>query len=436
MLEKLDTLIAFAVVMLGVSLIITILTQIISTFLGLRGSNLLWGIETLFDKLAPALKEKGLAPLDLAKEILKDKSISDSTFSRAGEMWLIGGLVAWLSTFWPGSRLIPRWRYSTAMRAEELVRVLNDKIFSLKATGEKAQADQADILIELLKARDPETDRRLEMLNDALREIKLPAAAPATADPDSPSAAKGPNYAVQVDKILQQVTDAAQRSMGKLDTYFNSAMDRVAQRFAVQIRVWTVVFAFLLAFGAHLDSLHMLAQLSSNPETRAALVNMRTDMLGEANTLLAPGTAAAATSEVPISPKILNEALAEMNKSTPSLPKPVPDGITTVKDAAAWLIKQPGVPASAGTDYQKTMIDVLRQHAVKINDSLVNAGVQFVPSPYPGVLKFDGWANFLGILLAAAFLSLGAPFWYNALKNLSNLRSVVANKEQQESSAA
>ncbi len=59
-----------------------------------------------------------------------------------------------------------------------------------------------------------------------------------------------------------------------------------------------------------------------------------------------------------------------------------------------------------------------------------------MPSPYPGVLKFDGKRNILGVLLAAAFLSLGAPFWYNALKNLSNLRTVVASKEDQESSSS
>jgi len=44
---------------------------------------------------------------------------------------------------------------------------------------------------------------------------------------------------------------------------------------------------------------------------------------------------------------------------------------------------------------------------------------------------FNNNRNFLGILLTAAFLSLGAPFWYNALKNLSNLRSTVANKQDQ-----
>jgi hypothetical protein len=37
---------------------------------------------------------------------------------------------------------------------------------------------------------------------------------------------------------------------------------------------------------------------------------------------------------------------------------------------------------------------------------------------------------------AAALLSLGAPFWFNALKTLSNLRPVLANREQKEREAS
>jgi hypothetical protein len=61
----------------------------------------------------------------------------------------------------------------------------------------------------------------LPPLNAALQEIRLPASAPtptpaAVAVPAS--TAPSPNYAVQVDKILQQVSNAAQQSVGKLDT--------------------------------------------------------------------------------------------------------------------------------------------------------------------------------------------------------------------------
>ena len=44
---------------------------------------------------------------------------------------------------------------------------------------------------------------------------------------------------------------------------------------------------------------------------------------------------------------------------------------------------------------------------------------------------FD-WRHFAGVALSAGLLSLGAPFWFNALKGLTSLRSIVANKEQDE----
>jgi hypothetical protein len=42
-----------------------------------------------------------------------------------------------------------------------------------------------------------------------------------------------------------------------------------------------------------------------------------------------------------------------------------------------------------------------------------------------------GWDHFVshlwGMLITAALLSLGAPYWYNILKNLTSLRPAVAN---------
>ena len=36
--------------------------------------------------------------------------------------------------------------------------------------------------------------------------------------------------------------------------------------------------------------------------------------------------------------------------------------------------------------------------------------------------------HILGMLMTVVFLSLGAPFWYNVLKQLSNLRPAIAQK--------
>src|SRR5690348_9076835 len=128
MLEKLDTLIAFAVVMLGLSMIITILTQMASAFLSLRGSNLLWGVETLFKQLAPNLVTHGILPRDLAQEFLTHELVSDSSFSRMEKMWVIGPLMSWVSKLPLAGWIVHRWRYATAIRPDELVRMVRMKI--------------------------------------------------------------------------------------------------------------------------------------------------------------------------------------------------------------------------------------------------------------------------------------------------------------------
>src|SRR5258708_6501944 len=56
-LEHLDTLIAFVVIITGVSLMVTLLTQMVSAVLGLRGTNLRWGVATLLKELDPSLAE-------------------------------------------------------------------------------------------------------------------------------------------------------------------------------------------------------------------------------------------------------------------------------------------------------------------------------------------------------------------------------------------
>lgn len=60
---------------------------------------------------------------------------------------------------------------------------------------------------------------------------------------------------------------------------------------------------------------------------------------------------------------------------------------------------------------------------------LASLGVLTIPSSWPGWLNNWGKVSILGTLLSALLLSLGAPFWYNALKNLLKLRSVIANKD-------
>jgi hypothetical protein len=108
-LKYLDILIGFTMVMLGVSLLITVLIQIISALLGLRGTNLRWGIKTLLEN-ASLKKEDANA---IAESVLHHCLISDSTFSKFTPEW------NWLK------KSIARWKLATAIRKDELTGILN-----------------------------------------------------------------------------------------------------------------------------------------------------------------------------------------------------------------------------------------------------------------------------------------------------------------------
>lgn len=104
-LEHLDTIIAFATVMLGVSLLITTLTQMVSAFLGLRGTNLRWGLKALIENIYPDSRKHAH---DIAEAVLRHPLISDSSLS------IIRQKVP----------LLQRWQLANHVTVAEFVRIL------------------------------------------------------------------------------------------------------------------------------------------------------------------------------------------------------------------------------------------------------------------------------------------------------------------------
>ncbi|MCC7175846.1 MAG: hypothetical protein IT159_11680 [Bryobacterales bacterium] len=299
-LGHLEALIAFAAVMLGVSLVVTILNQMTAAFLGLRGTNLLWGLKTLLGTLDEDLK---LHAEGVAREVLTHPLVSDSTLSRFS------------------GRLTRRWRLASAVRLEEFLSVLNVVA--------------------------PQLDR--------------PAAAAAAP--------------LLGDSVPGGIPNPRER----LEARFQTAMDRVSQRFAMHMRVWTVAFSILVAFAAHLDAFRLLTELSSKPELRARIASSAEAVANRANELLGP------------------------------------EGLASSSNAAAFRVEVSALSAKAG----------------ELREELGRSGLRLVPDPYPGWPDFPGWPrnlHFWGILVTAALLSLGAPFWFHALKTLSNLRPALADK--------
>src|SRR5690349_8981208 len=101
MLKQLDTVIGFVVVMSLVSLMITILTQMVSSLLGLRGKNLADALEAMIHKIDPKIGEQAKALID---QVLTRPVISDSMLS--------------MRKNWPIA-----WKRATAIRPDELIQI-------------------------------------------------------------------------------------------------------------------------------------------------------------------------------------------------------------------------------------------------------------------------------------------------------------------------
>src|SRR5215472_11473477 len=79
MLQSIDTLIAFVVIVLAASLLVTIMVQMLSAAFALRGKNLGNAVALTFQSIDATITQRAYA---LAERILSDPRLSDSTITR------------------------------------------------------------------------------------------------------------------------------------------------------------------------------------------------------------------------------------------------------------------------------------------------------------------------------------------------------------------
>jgi hypothetical protein len=396
-LEHLDTVIAFVVILAGVSLLVTVFTQAISGLFGLRGANLLWGIETLLKELDPNLEAHAKT---IAGKILHHPLVSDSTLSGAG---------SWAT----------RWTLASAIRKDELLEILHALAPPAPQPQPGAQTQPA-WQVALAKSLD-------ELDSTAGESLKLAAPEIEKLFPNDPDKAQ---------QIIDQLITSTEHLPGAISKWFDSMMDRVSQRFTVHMRIWTILFSFVVAFALHLDALRLLNQLSSDAELRARLVSSADALTKKADEILVTSNNVPADVYV----DAMNKLIAAHPKELSSLGKP--SGFTDLGGGKAWLKSKLEAAKIPETDrwlqeYDSLVPQAALRTAADNLQSILNDKLKFqlIPDPYPKRWYnywTPSWLHFWGVLASAALLSLGAPFWFNTLKTLTNLRPTIASKEQQE----
>jgi hypothetical protein len=402
MLNTLDTVIAFAVIMTVLSLLITLVVQMVSATLSLRGKNLANALALTFQTIDPSI---GKYAHSLAAQILRDPIFSDSFWQKktrtldenaqnfiAAQRKLrdakrrrpddpnradaISKATAEVNTTkaaitmpnvtpnrekpwgfwavpWGGSMEI-----ATAIRPGEIYRVLQEM---REMTPEEAQ------LLNI----PPELVEKARGLVAALHQLDLPAIESRVKLKDIAAAAN--MFAPEQQKAVLDalgsfgatVERATTQAYDRFQRWFGSAQDRAEQWFQTHVRIVTIVAAILVSVFLQLDSVEIYDKLRHEPKLVEALVKA------------APGT---------------------------------------LEQGAA--VQRGQVDADAR---EKAFADL----KAKIDST----GFELLPHGWFArwsTEKFWWFNHLFGLALSAGLLTLGAPFWFNLLKNLTNLRPAVA----------
>jgi hypothetical protein len=401
MLGYLDVLIGFAVIMLVISLLITILTQVASAMINHRGSNLRWGLRTLFANIDPKQLPNLTADADkVAEAVLTHCLVSDSWFSD-------NKFAQQLGKFPPLGKLFRRFQLATAIRPNELTAILRH--LSTNSLSE----DHKEVAADVRK----------------LLGIAQVASAAATAAGQQGVANTIANTEKTATDSAERAVEKAEDAAERLQAWFSSMMDRVSQKFTMYMRIWTVAFAFFFAFGLGLNTMSLVSELYSNSTLRNSLVAAADQVMKSASEVLDSKSSLGAR---------YSASLQQALKAAGANPgQPVPPAFNTPDEAATWVNQYVDEKQRAVVLTRfNTLAVTASRDAIQKSFTEANTLAALTAETGFGMLDFEWpwtrawtWRGLIGVLATAGLLSLGAPFWFNALKTLTNLRPAIAQKQ-------
>jgi hypothetical protein len=469
MLNTLDTVIAFAVIMTILSLLITIVVQMVSTTLSLRGKNLANALALTFQTIDPKIGEFAHS---LAAQILRDPIFSDSIFRPKNRPPVVPGEKA--------QELIDLEKEAKAAQkqfaadpkntdkksaAEAAKAKLTDKKFAVINAEEKLKSAEQELAADPKNAdKKTAVETARAELGRAKAELQIPEVTPNRMKPwgvfsklrdatalgsairpgeiyrllheiagltETEAAVRDiPSELVQKSvallNCLKDQDEPAQESKAKLEAirkvadifstpeqqkavldslanfgatveratteaydrfqrWFGSAQDRAEQWFQTHVRIVTIVCSICAAFILQLDTAEIFQKLRDQPRLAEALVKAAPGVVATGGGIVAP-------SDAQVSEEAQKKAFADLRKKLDEA------GFDLVPDPFWGRWKAEELPK--WTDW---------------------CGIRFIPKYFFHV----SW-HFVGILATAALLTLGAPFWFNLLKNLMSLRPALA----------
>jgi hypothetical protein len=203
--------------------------------------------------------------------------------------------------------------------------------------------------------------------------------------------------------LLDESNNDIEKYKKSLETWFDSTMERSTGWYKKNLTYLTLGFGLFIATVFNIDTFQMIRKLTADPNAREQYVQMAGQLLN--------------------------------NKAFTSL-VPVYDSIQHCVVLKDTLLSK--YTRKEKTEFSKMFRDTVSSKIIEAQNKLfqrMDSLYQKSENPQ-SILSFnrkawlywffDSWENFLGCLVTAIAISLGAPFWFDSLNKLMRLRGSVS----------
>jgi hypothetical protein len=455
-LQYVDSAIGFVMIILTISLVIMVIMQAVSSVLDLRGRNLIWAMEQLLRQISPEARDvpvQGKGTFSTWAKLLRAR------FAKISVPEDIAHAIANHPTLTSNASSL-----ATAIRPEEILDVLQAirdgkgrQRFTDLDTNVQAQINRLLQPVESATADVEAVNNALSAIDRLVpgqaAEVKkvLNTAVAATSSAAIEKVmtavkAQAAEKAEAIEKAVQERIQNATVLEQGLEKWFSTVMDHASSRFTKHNRFWTLVIAVGLTVFFRIDSIEVFTRIFAHPELRATLVNAADEAQKQDVEILRRQHVGTQALQDMIAQGKLSDAV-----KTALAKAPLPNQ-DTCADGNEYLR---GIPSVTGeevnaydticTNTLKATLDGVSSNIKQLSDRLDSQDLrvfnQVQWSNLRGgavartALVREFWPHLRGLILTILLLSLGAPFWFDALKNLVSLRPAIANKVDREAAA-
>ncbi|MBV9109631.1 MAG: hypothetical protein JO306_09525 [Gemmatimonadetes bacterium] len=233
--------------------------------------------------------------------------------------------------------------------------------------------------------------------------------------------------------------DELESVTSSVETWFNNSMDRVSGAYKRHTQVVLLIIGLIVAFFVNADTIELWKRLSTDPKLREGLAAQAAASLPQVARLSVRDSVRAAHPDTTAADSLhLTQAQARVMYDSASAML----ARTNLDFGWSW---EDAEKLGFAAVLDSTAADSLRseriradsahrlEHAATHRDS-VNAGpLARANTPRPQYAYIPGswrrphwtffWAKLLGLLLTTFALSLGAPFWFDTLNKIINIRA-------------